>query len=242
MRWGYTWLDEAYNIWSIDVGANVCAVLPLKVALGPALALGTGTTRGWTEPTAIWSKDAGVDICAVLPREVALGPVLALEAGPPSCEGVATRLPFPFCDAVNLGRESTEMLAGGDSIPSGISGKSRMAASKISSTEYVGEGWADARVRGETSRSRSSAAAVSTATLFSPSNSTSTASCSDVDARIAPLVCRSLTKPGVKVRVCRTRVDGATGRLGPRLDIVRCESLKVSARERKKGRRLGVGS
>ncbi len=67
MRWGHTWLDEAYNIWSIDVGANVYAVLPLKVVLGPALALGTGTTHGWTEPTAIWSKDAGVDICVVLP-------------------------------------------------------------------------------------------------------------------------------------------------------------------------------
>ncbi len=167
---------------------------------------------------------------------------MALETGPPSCEGVATRLPFPFCNAVSLGCESTEMLAGGDPIPSGISGKSRMMASKISETEYAREGWADVRVRGETSCSRSLAAAVSTAMLFSPSNPTSTASCSDVDARIAPLVCRSLTKPGVKVRVHRTCVDGATGHLGPRLDIVRCESLKVLARERKKGCRLGVGS
>ncbi len=122
------------------------------------------------------------------------------------------------------------MVTGEGRASSGISGKSRMAASKISSTEYAGEG-TDARVRGETSRNRSSAAAVNNATLSSPSSSTSAASCLGVDAGIALLVCKSSTTAGVNVLVGRTREDVATVRLVVRLVIVRRESLRVSTEE-----------
>ncbi len=77
----------------------------------------------------------------VIPLEVALWLALALETDAPHCEGMLACLPFPFSAAGNLGCDSVEVpegesgLSSGGGISSGTSGKSHMAASRISSTE-----------------------------------------------------------------------------------------------------------